>query len=252
MYMRFRITFLRALVLFLAAAIVTFTATASLAEEPHEYSEQEMTGFAFYKLAHKQPHFDDWIDTGAVQAGAAAPADRAALKARLQQGLDSFVPGQDAVTLTSIGGVKLPVIQAKEAKNFQHEKPVELSLGPSPAMTYFPVQVGRIWIAVVLNEEDAFKTLMLNGGEYTRLQSALKISGGGQATTVGIKVTVRPIRIDTHATIALDHKSMWLMMGQVQNLEIWDQQFRHLAWSYNAQGYESGETHDLMNLYSGK
>jgi hypothetical protein len=162
------------------------------------------------------------------------------------------VPGQDVITLTSVGLAHLPPIAAKEAKNFTQEKPVELQLGESRDMTYFPVQVGRIWVAVVPAEEDAFKTLMLDMPQYKKVQDTLGLRSNRQTVRAGIRITLRPIRIDTHATIALDHKSMWLMMGQVQNLEIWDPQFKHMAWSYNASGYESNETHELMDLYSGK
>jgi hypothetical protein len=244
MFMLSRIPFLRLVILIAGAAVMLQAAPSARAGEPHEFSESEMVGLAFYKLAHRQPNFGDWID-------AATPAEGLAQqKAKLKKGLARFTPGQDVITITSTGVVNLPVIDAKDAKSFEREKPVELMLGQQAEMSYFPVQIGRVWIAVVPAQEDAFKTLMVPIPEYERIENVLGLQPNVRAGGAGIRIALRPMRVDTHAPIMLDHKEMWLMMADIASIEVWDRPFKHMAWSYNAPWYMSGETHDLMNLYS--
>ncbi len=181
----------------------------------------------------------------------AASRDAEAEVGRLEAGFNAFRPMEDMLAITSMAILDAPPLLNQDIKGaFKNARPVVLSAGDSPDTTYFPYHLGRAWVAVVPSDEDKFKSIIVPNGDFGKMHDILHLSPSNHKVAVGLKLVVRPRRIDARQPMLLEGKNMWLMMTDIKILEIWDPKFKYMVWSYNAPGFESEETHDLLDLYN--
>jgi hypothetical protein len=238
---------------------LSFPAGAAL--EEGKYSDTEKVGFAFSKLGNTRPGFESWIEHSPAYL-AAKPVEKMTLMkegtARLQEGFYSYNPAEDFIHVEADILIQRPADRpgkrdapAPASPDDAEKKVIRISFGKGDS--YFPFQVGKLWIAVIPKDIEAFESIALTPDEY-------QIFAQGMGTTVRrhsemtgiIDILLRPVSADAKSPVVVGKEPYWPMLAEIVNVTIWNNSKDRIAWSYDANGYVSQGKKDLMNLYDDK
>lgn len=242
----------------LAGFVLAVPAATSAQERKRErtaYSEAEKIGFAFYRLADKSPPFNKWIVARDEYLLAKPSAKREYLQReteRLAKAYNEYMVDEDMVFLRTEVTVKVP--NAAERKSYDGmgvRKPVQIILNEVKE-SYFPVQIGDMWIAVVPNDLENHLFLSLAEAEFEDLIRKMNLDAArGSARGGLLEIRLRPISIDTKAPLHLDGIDAWLMLGEIASISLWRTKERDtLVWEKNMDWYVPQQQKDLLDLYS--
>lgn len=228
-------------------------AYADSASDSAPITETEKIGFAFYKLAKRNPPFADWIkqtDDYKLMKPSMKQGYLDKGIARLSKAFVEYLPDDNLLYLRTSVRVKIPNGQKAQAyERMGVRKPVQLIID-SAVGNYFPVEVGGMWIAVVPKNIDDYLFLSLDEDQYTALTTRLGMTPVGSIRAAVLELRLRPVQVDTSKPAELDGISAWLMMAEIASLTLWNND-RHdtMAWEYSADWYVPQQQRDLLNLY---
>lgn len=157
-----------------AAAICVFLflfliSPVSHAQDGSDYTNVERVGFAFYKLGNVEPDFDSWVKAMPEYKQIVRPRERAEflskMKFRLEQGLNTYVPEFDMITITT------PVIlQGMTIEEINKTRNFYIKVFPDTKSNtrdfYFPVPVGKEWVALIPREIEKYQNVKVSEKKY--------------------------------------------------------------------------------------
>ena len=250
-----RFLLLAALLGLVFTAVAPGAAAQERKRERTPYSEAEKIGFAFYRLADKQPPFNNWIMARDEYLLAKPSMKRDYLRReteRLSKAYNEYMVDDDMIYLRTEVTIKVP--NATERQSYESmglRKPVQIVLKEIKE-NYFPVQVGDMWIAVVPNDLEKYLFLSLEEAEYEKMMAELMLdTTRGSARGAILEIRLRPLSIDTKMPMHLDGIDAWLMLGEIASISLWRTKERDtLVWEQNMDWYVPQQQKDLLDLYS--
>lgn len=194
------------------------------------YTEAQKTGFAFYRLAHREPDFAKWA-TGQGEG------DQAGI---LRDGFRQYDPRRDMIKVQA-------AILVSAAADGHGGHSLAVKLGPDE-MTYFPMRVAGMDIALIPSNPNEFAGFPVDAATYKALDDVVHLADGGQHEA-DAEIMVRPRSVDAAKPMLIDKRQRWLMMVDVAQVTIWDPREKTTLWSAGAPWFQSGEKRQLMDLY---
>ena len=240
--------------LLLAAAVPHAAAQEGRAHKAR-YSEAEKIGFAFYKLANKQPPFENWLKQNDEYLFAKPSAKRDYLRReteRLVKGYSEYMVDQNLIHIRTKVKIRLP--SPRESASYEKmgvRRPIRLEI-PDVRENYFPIQLGDMWIAVVADKLEDYTFLPLGDDEYDQLISQLRLEDGATQRSAYLELRLHPVSIDLSQPMALDGIEAWLMLAEIASLSIFRNEDRSggVIWEKNMDWYVPQQQQELLNLYS--
>lgn len=225
----------------------------SHAQDGSNYTNVERVGFAFYKLGDIEPDFDSWIKGMPEYKKIVRPRERAEflskMKFRLEQGLNTYVPEFDMITITT------PVIlQGMPAENFSRANERYIRIYPDTKNNtrdfYFPIPVGKQWVALIPRDIEKHQLIKVSPEKYDQIIGTTSMSSSEGIKRTGImEIVIQPTSVDTKEPLIIKNIELWLMDGEMASLSVWTDKKHDLAWEYTAPWYVSDTQRGLYDLY---
>ena len=241
--------------LFLAALtlLLSFGPARALLDAS-QYSETEKVGFAFFKLGNHMPDFNGWAKSEDIYNDLPDDAGRAALlrkeSLRLESGFHNYVPEEDLLRLRIPVRISFPTKQARD-ELLARKVPIPVRIEmDKEAVEYFPYQIGALWVAVVPDGLDAYKTLSLSADDFSGLLAGLKYGANDTAGDAVLHMDLKPVKIDLEKPMKLGKLDRaWLMAAEIGSYELWDKSLKTVAFSFHASWYQAKEHQEILDLY---
>jgi hypothetical protein len=244
----------RRLLFVFALLCIAFAGAGPAYAEKTEYTESEKVGFAFYKLANRNPPFEEWLkgtDEFKLLKTSRKTEYLRQQTARLSKAFAEYMPDEDLIYVRTAVRIKVPTVRETEAyMRMGVNRPVQILLNELTG-NYFPIQVGEMWIAVVPNDLDNYLFLSLNDQEYDALARRMALEPNGSSRYALLELRLRPVSVDIKAPMKLDGIDAWLMMAEIASISLWNNENRDvLLWEHSADWYVPKQQQDLLNLYN--
>ncbi len=227
-----------------------YTRSAHALLEEDKYTMSEKVGFAFSKLAGTTPRYEEWVKYSKAYADT-PEADRALMMQgqtyRLEKGFNLFNLDEDLVKISVLAHIyKINNGQGMLSKPENGYKTVVIKVNNSKN-AYFGINIGNHWIAVIPSDARFFEPLRFTDKTY----ELLKKYGTSENASwiVRLDIWMRPEKIDRTKPMMLEKKPMWLMMGKIANIELWDEERKNIIWNYSAPWYTSDRAKELLDIY---
>jgi len=229
--------------------VILAGAAAAAAQTPAHFTEQEKAVLSYYKLSGvKHPDFAPYVlETGRYKKTPEKERKKVFEQEmhRMQWGMESFDPGANFLNIKTAVEVKLaPPQGGKSVLSFQF--PNE----GSDYIPYFPYQLGREWIALLVEDLPAFSRMELTPAQFAFIER--HIPADGQPYPALLRMEVRPVAADNGSPFELGGYKQWLMMGDIASLKFNLEQ-RHngeeiTLWEYGAEWHSASANKELLPL----
>ncbi|MCB9990210.1 MAG: hypothetical protein H6867_02375 [Rhodospirillales bacterium] len=223
--------------------------------ERGKYTEEEKVGFAFHQMMGNEPDYPKWIEKKEDYQNA-LPGDRIALikkdTMRLQNGFFNYQAKEDLFKISVPALIEVSNFY-DESQKTGRETTVKITLQGIPEQSYFPIQVGDIWVAVIPKDFITFLEHRFNRQDYQDFAKRLRFDAhtNSKQANVNIDFTLRASSVDKKAPIMIENLEMWLMSADVAHMEMWESwgTDKKYLWEYQAPWYKTREEVIIMDLY---
>ncbi len=218
------------------------------------FSVNELVGFGFHRLAKIEPNFQQWVQRMPAYMNA-PPMEKQNIMSnelhRLQNGFFQYRAEDHPIRIRLDGNI-LASNTFPQSQMDGTVTTVQLSLDGLPG-AHIPVQVGNLWVAIIVEDIERFMEMRMNRREYNDFarQSALRSTSNRNADVV-IDLVLRPVFVDTTQSMRIDGLEMWPMLMEIGNFTMWHKhrsREMHEMYVFNAPWFVSSAEQNLFDIY---
>jgi hypothetical protein len=222
------------------------------------YSETEKVGFAFYHLINRNPPYEDWIMNRDDYLKAEPFAKLEILdhdRARLRDGFAAYFPDRDLIKVKVNLLYDVSDNPDNKAGYAQDEnapvKRINIHFPVATGGTYFPFQIGKLWVGLVPDNAEAVFQQDMTLKKYTDFCASIGNCSNFRDKVISTVIVMRPASADAKTPFVDNGIPIWLMMTDVGALYIRNDSGDN-KWSYTVPWYDTQQAQQFMSLMDPK